>query len=141
MPYKNTKDRKEYHKKRYQAYKKEILIKMHQKKLDYPKLEWAKRAFSTAKRRAKAKNREFLLQSYEDLIAKLPEKCPVFGIDFNFLGTYGDDTVPAVDRIDSSKGYTIDNIQIISMKANSIKSRYQYEDIQKVADWLRQLSY
>jgi hypothetical protein len=42
------------------------------------------------------------------------------------------------DRIDSSKGYTKDNVWVISMKANSMKSDSNYEDFKKMADSWKQ---
>lgn len=47
-------------------------------------------------------------------------RCPVFKTPFVVGGDLN--TSPALDRIDSSKGYTPDNIQVISNLANAMKS-------------------
>jgi len=75
---------------------------------------------SSCRLRAKQKNLEFNLTK-EDIV--IPELCPVLlkplicgdKSDYNFS--------PSVDRIDNSKGYTKDNIQVISMKANKMKKK------------------
>jgi hypothetical protein len=36
---------------------------------------------------------------------------------------------PSLDRIDPNKGYTKDNIQIISVRANAMKSNAQIKDL------------
>lgn len=78
----------------------------------------AKYLYKQAKHRAKwdYDNIEFSI-SIEDI--KIPETCPYLGVK---LDTSNKDTSPSLDRIDSSKGYTKDNIQVISYKANRMKS-------------------
>ena len=86
-----------------------------------------------ARRRAKLKGLECDL-TREDII--IPKECPILGIPL-FKGTkscyYNS---PTIDRIDNSKGYTKDNIQIISMKANSMKNAASFEELIKFADWV-----
>lgn len=86
-----------------------------------------------AKRRAKLKGLEFNLTK-EDII--IPDKCPILEIPL-FKGNkncyYNS---PTLDRIDNNKGYTKDNIQIISMKANSMKNAATFEELVKFADWI-----
>ena len=45
---------------------------------------------------------------------------------------------PSIDRIDNSKGYVKENICVISMRANMIKSVGNSEEHQKIADYLRE---
>ena len=80
-----------------------------------------------AKRRAKVKNMPFTL-TREDIT--VPEKCPVFGVPM--VGEY----VPSLDRIDSSKGYTKDNIQVISNRANVLKNNATAEELFAVARFI-----
>jgi hypothetical protein len=61
-------------------------------------------------------NMEFTI-TVEDI--KIPEKCPYFNKEFIPLDK---EWGFSLDRIDSSKGYTPDNIQVISYKANKAKN-------------------
>lgn len=53
----------------------------------------------------------------------IPTTCPVLGIPL-VLGARRDqkDYSPSIDRIDSTRGYTKDNVIIVSWRANRIKS-------------------
>jgi uncharacterized protein (DUF2132 family) len=75
--------------------------------------------YNNARKRAQKNNIEFSIKK-EDII--IPEKCPLLEVEF-IMGR-GKDYMytPTIDRIDRSKGYTKDNICIISMLANSMKN-------------------
>ena len=79
------------------------------------------RLFHLAKRRAKEKNMEFTLTK-EIVKSKFPKdnKCPVTKKPFLY-GLENKHFNPTIDRIDNNKGYTPDNIMIISYRVNSIK--------------------
>jgi hypothetical protein len=74
-----------------------------------------------AKSRAKKNGIEFDI-NISDII--IPEVCPYFGIPlFVNQGKCGPcDNSPTLDRIDSSKGYVKGNVEVISMRANTIKN-------------------
>ena len=56
----------------------------------------------------------------------IPEKCPYFNIPFKALDKkYG----YSLDRIDSTKGYTKDNIQVISRLANIMKNNATEQEL------------
>ena len=75
----------------------------------------------SAKKRAKLKNIEFNLK-VED-IPKIPKFCPVLGIEIVSNDTNAPlDSSPSLDRIDTNKGYTKDNIRIVCNRVNRIKS-------------------
>ena len=46
---------------------------------------------------------------------------------------------PSIDRIDPKKGYVKDNIIVVSMRANRIKSDATVDEIWKVADFYEKL--
>lgn len=53
----------------------------------------------------------------------IPEFCPVLGIKLISKGKgTRDDSTPTLDKVDPAKGYTKGNVNIISWKANRIKS-------------------
>lgn len=102
-----------------------------------PKRAWAVYATGGAKTRAKAKGLLFDLTS-PYLLSITPDTCPVFGTPFVFVGNKTIQPESAtLDRLDPAKGYVRGNVIVMSMKANTIKSAYGSEDVQKVAEWLR----
>lgn len=106
-----------------------------------PKRAWAVYATGGAKIRAALRGLQFNLTSeYVESIA--PDKCPVFGTEFTFVGSgkMGGNSA-SLDRLDPSKGYVVGNVVVISMKANAIKNAYGSSDLEKVASWLKQLGF
>lgn len=74
--------------------------------------------FKQAKSRAKLKGHEFNLE-LQDIV--IPEKCPIMGVKMEWIPYGFNPYSPSIDRIDSTKGYTKDNIQVISSIANRMK--------------------
>lgn len=66
----------------------------------------------------------------------IPEVCPVLGTPM-FKG--GGDNAPSVDRINPNLGYVKGNIQIISNKANRIKSNATSDEVMLVALHMKRL--
>lgn len=93
----------------------------------------------SAKERAKQNGLEFTLT--EDDI-KIPSICPVLGIKIQkseyCAGRHDNrtDNSPSIDRIDNSKGYTPENIIIVSWRANRLKGDGDFSDFQKIKDFL-----
>lgn len=59
----------------------------------------------------------------------IPKVCPLLNIPF-VLGEGSEyEYTPTIDRIDNTKGYTRDNIWIISKKANSMKNSATFEEL------------
>lgn len=77
--------------------------------------------FYLARNRAKKSNTVFDL-NLDDIT--VPKICPLLGIPLNVdkRGKGAAPDSPSIDRIDPSKGYTKDNIWVISHRANSLKS-------------------
>lgn len=83
----------------------------------------------------------------QQLLADLevPDICPILGMELNYLGvgekgwTRGDDS-PSIDRIDSSKGYEVGNIHVISWRANRIKNDSTLEELQALVNYFNNLT-
>lgn len=57
--------------------------------------------------------------------------CPLLGITLDYYGSdSGAGDLASLDRIDSNKGYTKDNVWIISRKANSAKNNLTLEELE-----------
>ena len=85
-----------------------------------------------AKSRAKAKNLEFSITEDDIYINKI---CPVLGVVIEkFDKIYNYNSI-SLDRLDSTKGYTKDNINIISFRANKIKSDATFEEFEAIYKW------
>lgn len=103
-----------------------------------PKRAWCVHMLNGIRRRAAAKNVPCTL-TVSELVELMPDKCPVFGVEFSFInnGKMTPDS-PSVDRLIPSRGYVKDNVAIVSMKANAIKSAFTSDDVLRVAEWMKE---
>lgn len=87
------------------------------------------------KDRATRKGIEYSLVK-EDLI--LPEKCPILDIplEFTYGLAYPLPNSPSIDRKDNTKGYTKDNVWVVSFLANTMKSSANKEQLIKFGKWI-----
>ena len=95
---------------------------------------------NSAKTNAKRRNIYFDLKPSD---ISIPDVCPVLGIplDNRTPGRSGPtEDSASIDRLDNNKGYIKGNVFVISWKANKIKSNGTYEEIMKVAEWMRKTS-
>jgi hypothetical protein len=91
------------------------------------------RMWKSAQERALKKGLEFSIQ-LEDI--KIPSVCPLL----NQKLIVGDkDYTPSLDRIDSKKGYTPDNIWVISHRANQIKNDATLDELKLITENLQKL--
>src|SRR5208337_3204730 len=91
----------------------------------------------SARTRAKAKEVPFNL-TIDDVI--VPEFCPVLKIKIQVghgtsRGTGKSDNSPSLDRIIPALGYVKGNVQVISWKANRMKSDASTEELLNFGDW------
>ena len=72
----------------------------------------------------------------EDIV--IPDVCPILGIPLfrNAGGNRPTGNSPSVDRKDPAKGYTKDNIWIISQRANVMKNDATTDELRKFANWV-----
>jgi hypothetical protein len=84
-----------------------------------------------SRKRSKKKGIEHTL-TYDDLIKAFTPICPVTGVELLWKCGHGkpQENSPSLDRIDSTLGYTPDNIWIISYRINRIKNDATLEELQ-----------
>jgi len=90
---------------------------------------------SDARKRAKKKNLEFDLV-IEDLT--VPDFCPILGIPLFVAGGKRTDNSPSLDRIDNSKGYTRDNVFVISFRANALKNDATLDELKSIVKYMEE---
>ncbi len=93
------------------------------------------RMFLNARERSKNKNLEFTITK-EDIT--IPDVCPLLGIR---LDSEIKDRIhsPSLDRIDPTKGYTPDNIWVISNRANTLKNDASIQELELLIENLKKL--
>ena len=90
------------------------------------------RMWKSAQERAIKKGWEFSIL-VEDI--QIPEVCPLLNTPL----IIGDrNYTPSLDRIDSTKGYTKDNIWVISHRANQIKNDATIEELEQITNNFKQ---
>ena len=86
--------------------------------------------FIRAKRRADKKGVPFTIILND--VPDIPEVCPVFGFKLEFGSRENRFSSPSLDRIDNTKGYVPGNLQVISYRANQLKSDGTLEEFRKL---------
>lgn len=86
----------------------------------------------SAKHRAKRANIEFSLVGSDIVI---PEVCPILGVPLEKGGRHA----PSLDRKDNTRGYTPDNVWVVSRQANVMKNDATPEELEKFSEWINQL--
>jgi len=94
------------------------------------KLLWSQLKSSAAKRGI-----PFDLSPTDIDTVGIPLTCPILGIPLYFNRTKVEDNSISFDRIDSTKGYSVDNLVVISYRANRLKSDATVEELRKIADF------
>lgn len=125
MPLKDSILRKEYYKKYYKDNKGRLIDKARHRYANYSDV---RKLVNAAKQRAKMKNLEFDITPND---IDVPEFCPILGEKLIKHTRYA----PSIDRIDSTRGYTKDNVWIISRRANLMKNDATVEDLKRFAEW------
>jgi hypothetical protein len=97
------------------------------------------RLWDSARKRARTKGIEFTLKP-EDIV--VPEVCPILGIRLlkESQTRGGKPDSPSIDRINNSKGYTKDNIWVISLKANRCKLDLTLEQLERMVIVLKEVT-
>lgn len=116
---------KEYNRKRLKEYQDKNRIELRRYSM-----------WNNCRDRARKRGLEFTL-TREDII--IPEKCPILGISLESGFASGRESSPSVDRIDLTKGYTPDNIQVISYLANRMKNNATLEQLVLLGKWAEKI--
>lgn len=88
------------------------------------------RLLQYARQRAQLRGLEFSITKHDITI---PEFCPYLNVKLEVNTEYA----PSIDRIDSSKGYVPGNVEVISKRANTLKSNATYEELLLIAERMK----
>ena len=103
------------------------------------KIDHRSKMLNSARQRAKMKGLEFDL-TIEDVV--IPEYCPVLGIKLEATVGTGRrnldelESSPSIDRVDNTRGYTKDNIMVISLRANNLKKDATLQELKDLVRYL-----
>ena len=67
----------------------------------------------------------------------IPLTCPVLGFPIYFHRGHSQYDSVSFDRINSSEGYTKDNLTIISFRANQLKSNASLDEMQRLVEYYK----
>ena len=94
------------------------------------------RLWKSSKKRSEDKGWEFNIELSD---IKIPKICPLLQIPLTKHSTRERHfDAPSLDRINSTKGYTKDNIWVISHRANQIKNDATIEELEKITNNFKQ---
>jgi hypothetical protein len=92
-----------------------------------------KTLYNRLKQSAKKRGISFELKLTDLYEIDYPLTCPVLGIPMKFNKGKAEDNSYSFDRVDSSIGYTIDNMQVVSNKANRLKNNATAAELKQFA--------
>lgn len=93
--------------------------------------------YNRLKQSAKKRNINFTLTISELNDISFPITCPILGMPLKWHKGQAQEDSYSFDRIDSSKGYEIDNLIIISMKANRAKNNLSEQEIKLFCNYYK----
>lgn len=143
MPYADPKRQREY----LTTYARDVFGVRHKERLRQYQRNWElknpeKYLWHAARARARKAGLEFTIGVLDIVI---PSVCPILGIPLEFQPVRTSHrsaraNAPSVDRIDPSKGYTKDNIRVISFRANHLKGNGTLAEFSALVKYLEQLA-
>jgi len=71
---------------------------------------------------------------------EIPEICPCFGIPLIQNNSKSSANSATLDQIIPGKGYVKGNIQVISLKANTMKSNASFDELIMFTNWIRKIT-
>lgn len=94
-----------------------------------------KQIYNQLKASAKKRGIEFDLDLNDLNGLSFPLTCPIFDIKLEYNRGRAKDNSFSVDRRDSTLGYTIDNIVVVSNRANKLKSDATVDELLRLANF------
>ena len=101
-------------------------------KLASPRERWARAAANSSRARAKANGLAHNI-TWQWILQQTADTCVLLGVPLVYDNDRSVSDSPTLDRIDNNRGYVKDNVWVISMLANRIKSNATLEQIETVA--------
>ncbi len=140
MPYKDKKVDREYKRKYYRGRGKAdpeyFRRNNHAWRSNHPEAYMISRVRSRARK-------EGLPFNLEPADIHIPEYCPVFPelkLEFSVGRGIRPDNIPTLDRVIPALGYVKGNVAVISMRANRLKSDASAEELQRIVDWIKDVT-
>ena len=90
------------------------------------------RMWISSRQRARQHGWEHCLD-VEDIV--VPDVCPILGIKLIRNAGCQTPNSPSIHRVDSTKGYTVENIIIISWRANDLIKNATFEECAQIFKW------
>ena len=87
--------------------------------------------YQRIKSSAKKRGIPFDMTVYDFYLIDFPITCPILNIPLKWNRGTPQDNSYSFDRIDSSKGYVLDNLEVISFRANRAKNNLTEEELKK----------
>jgi len=94
-----------------------------------------KKIYNGLRSSAKKRGIPFTLTMEEIQQISIPISCPIFHTALEYHRGVACDNSISFDRIDSSKGYDITNLHVISNRANKLKSDATIIELQQLAEY------
>lgn len=99
-----------------------------------------KQLLNQLKNSAKKRGIEFNLTTSDIDDIGIPITCPVLGIPLKFHRGRPEDDSISFDRIDSTKGYTKENLVIVCYRVNKLKSNATLKEMQSIVKFYNDLN-
>jgi len=95
--------------------------------------------YNRLKSSAKKRGIDFDLTVLDLYEISYPITCPISGVALHWYTSQQPNSY-SFDRIDSNKGYSIDNLIVVSWRANRLKSDATHEELKQLHDFYNVIS-
>ncbi len=91
--------------------------------------------WNAAKQRARKQGIPFNIEVSDVIV---PDTCPVLGFHLERTPKAAGPNSPSLDRIKPELGYVKGNVEVISQRANLLKSNADIDDLKRLIEWMEQ---